>query len=109
MRSIGIRIAIITVVLAASALGNCAMGPVNGILFTSTSFAGEFNPANDVPFAKEATGCQHMILGLAAFGTAGAGKIAMDAGIKRIALVDHSAMHVLTIVYGRYCTRVVGE
>ncbi len=102
-----LRISALGLLLASGA--GCAIGPVNGVLVTVNQFAGEFNPANDVAFAKEATGCQHLILGLVSFGTAGAGSIAKQAGIKRIAIIDHSTINVLQIVYSRYCTTVVGE
>ena len=88
---------------------SCALGPVNGILFTSNDFPGEFNPKNDVPQTKRGTGCIHQVLGLAAWGSAGAGKIAIDSGIQRIAVIDHSTMSVLSIVYSRYCTTVIGN
>ncbi len=87
----------------------CAVGPVNGILFTHNAFSGEFNHANNVAMTKEATGCQHQILGLVVFGSASAGQVAMDAGIKRIAIIDHSTLNILQIAYARYCTTVVGE
>lgn len=90
-------------------LNGCAVGPVNGILFSMNSFAGKFNPANDVPMTRSAKGCQHQILGLVAFGNASAGRIAREAGIKRIAIIDHSTINVLQFAYGQYCTRVVGE
>jgi len=88
---------------------SCAVGPVTGIIFTQTAFSGEFNPANDVKFQKEASSCMHQFLGLVTLGTAGAGKIALNNGIKRIALVDHSNLSVFQILYARYCTHVYGE
>jgi TRL-like protein family len=93
-----------------AALGNqCAVGPVGGLLFASSKFPGDINPANDVPSAKTGQGCQHYILGLIAFGHAGAGQIAQDNGILRIATVDHSSMSILHVFYNQYCTIVSGQ
>lgn len=89
--------------------GACAVGPVHGFLFTSNKFAGVANQNTAITSAKKAEGCQHMVLGLVAFGDAGAGSIANQNGIKKIATVDHSALSVLTLVYSRYCTLVSGE
>lgn len=88
---------------------NCAIGPVNGFIFTTNRFAGQFQSTNDVKFEKEASSCMHQFFGLVALGTAGIGKTAKDGGIKRIALVDHSTTSILFLVYGRYCTYVYGE
>lgn len=91
-------------------LTNCAIGPTNGLLFTSTNFPGEINPANDVPVTKKADGCQHQILYLFAFGEAGAGSVASNNGIKRIATIDHSTTSVFAgLLYQNYCTIVSGE
>jgi len=92
-------------------LGSCIMlpvGPVGGIVFTSTKFAGEVNPANDVEAVKSATGCQQNILFLVTWGDAGAGDIAYENGIKRIATIDHSTKNFIYI-YREYCTIVTGE
>lgn len=88
---------------------SCSTGPVSGLLFTKTQYAGEFNPANDVKFVKEGSSCQHQILGLVTLGSSGAGKTAMNAGIQKVALVDHSTLSILHIVYSQYCTHVYGE
>lgn len=90
-------------------LTNCATGPTHGFLFTSNSFAGEFNPANDVKPVKTAEGCSHTILHLIAWGDAGVGEIAMENKIERISSVDHSTMSVFSILYKNYCTIVTGE
>ncbi|MCB1192379.1 MAG: TRL-like family protein [Leptospiraceae bacterium] len=89
-------------------LGNCAVGPVSGVLFTSNKFAGEINTTNVVPPFVTATGCQHSILGLVSFGNAGAGDIANNKGIQRIATIDYSTFSILQVVYSRYCTIVTG-
>jgi len=90
-------------------LTSCAIGPVHGILFTSNRFAGETNPEGDVASVKTARGCQTQILGMAATGNSGAGQIAYNAGIKRIATIDHSTVSILMFVFSRYCTIVTGE
>jgi len=91
-------------------LGACAVGPVNGVLLTYTSFAGEYNPANNVVARKSGKSCEHVILGLVGYGTAGAGQIALDTGIQRIATIDHSTLSILNgVIYTSYCTIVWGE
>lgn len=96
-------------IIAFTFVGGCAIGPVNGLLFTNNKFAGEFNPANDVAASKSAKGCIHYIAGGLAFGDASAGGIAKRNGITKIATVDHSTMNVLQIVYSSYCTIVTGQ
>ena len=89
---------------------NCATGPTHGFLFTSTTFPGEINPANDVIVNKTAEGCQHSILYLIAFGDASAGGVAHQNKILRIATIDHSTTSVLAgLLYQNYCTIVSGE
>ncbi len=103
-----LRLIVLSLVFFAAGAG-CAVGPVNGLVFSSTSFPGEINPANDVSPKKSGQGCERMFLGLIAFGNAGAGDIANENGIKRIASVDHSTTNFLQIVYSSYCTIVQGE
>lgn len=91
---------------------NCSLnanGPVHGNLVTVTSFAGEVNPYNDVEELKEAKGCQTNVLLLVNIGDAGAGQIAKENGISRIASIDYSSISVLTIIFNRFCTIVRGE
>ncbi|MBM9549240.1 TRL-like family protein [Leptospira sp. 201903074] len=88
---------------------NCAIGPTHGFLFTSTKFAGTFNPENNVKAAKEGTGCQFTILYLFSVGDAGAGSVANKNGITKIATIDHSSLSVLTGLFRNYCTIVSGE
>lgn len=87
----------------------CAIGPVGGVLFTQNKFAGEFNSANDVQALKSGQSCQMTILRTVGFGDASAGTAAKQAGINRIASIDHSTMNVLGILYQNYCTIVTGE
>lgn len=100
--------AIVLITLSAL-VSNCAIGPVYGVLFSSTKFPGDINPANDVVAANTATGCAHQVLGLVAFGNASPGSIAQKNNIQRIATVDHSALNVAYFVYSRYCTIVSGQ
>ncbi|WP_425460800.1 TRL-like family protein [Leptospira langatensis] len=88
---------------------NCANGPVGGFLFTGTTFPGEFNTLNNVSPTKKAEGCTRSVLGLITWGDSGAGQIALENGITKIATIDHSTMSVLTLVYRDYCTIVAGE
>ncbi|GBF50967.1 TRL-like family protein [Leptospira ryugenii] len=88
---------------------SCATGPTHGLIFTYNDFPGEFNPNNDVKAIKSAEGCQHAILGLFTFGDAGAGQVARDNKIERIATIDHSTISVWTLAYRSYCTKVTGE
>lgn len=110
MRKTRIRLNILLTLLLVMGLGaGCAVGPVHGFLFTSNKFAGVANNNTAIGSAKKAEGCQHFILGLVAFGDAGAGSIANQNGIKKIATIDHATLSVLTVVYNRYCTLVAGE
>ena len=90
-------------------LFNCAIGPTHGLLYTTTKFAGEFNPYNDVPKTKSATGCQYNYLGIIVYGDASAGEIAIKNKIKKIAVIDHSTTSILTFVYATFCTTIYGE
>ncbi|TGK18980.1 TRL-like family protein [Leptospira fluminis] len=90
-------------------LSNCAIGPVNGYIFTYNKFPGEINSSNNVPSMKKAEGCQRNILGLVTWGSAGAGQIAMDNHISRIATIDHSTAYFLFGIYRNYCTILAGE
>ncbi|MCB1189099.1 MAG: TRL-like family protein [Leptospiraceae bacterium] len=90
-------------------LVSCAIGPTSGILLTTNTFPGEFNPANNVRSVKTAEGCQHSILVLFAWGHAGAGYIAYENDIKKISTIDHYTRNVLIGLYRSYCTIVSGE
>ncbi len=87
----------------------CAVAPTHGFFYTDTKFPGEFNPSNDVPPVRSAKGCQYSILGLFAFGNSGAGEVAKNSEIRRIATIDHSFTGVLFPVYGKFCTIVTGD
>jgi hypothetical protein len=98
------------ILLLALVFSNCAIGPTHGLfLFSANTFPGEYNPANDVKSVKTAEGCQHSILYLIAFGDAGAGSIAKNNKILRIASIDHSTISVFSVLYRSYCTIVTGE
>ncbi|MCB1158067.1 MAG: TRL-like family protein [Leptospiraceae bacterium] len=90
-------------------ISHCAIGPTHGLLFTSNSFAGEYNTNNDVEYKKEATGCQKMILGIVSFGDAQAGSVAKANNITRIASIDYSTMSIFTYLYSDFCVIVSGE
>lgn len=90
-------------------ISNCSTGPVGSLLFTKTNFEGSSNFDSSVRSTKSATGCLHSVLGLVSWGNAGAGQIASDNDIRRIATIDHSNMHILIFFYSRYCTVVYGE
>jgi hypothetical protein len=89
--------------------GNCAIGPTHGFIWTDTRFPGEFNTENNIQSKKFGKGCLVNILGLVSFGNAGAGRVARENGISKIASIDHSFTGVLYPIYGRYCTIVGGE
>lgn len=89
--------------------GNCMIGPVDGVIFTKTEFAGEFNLNNDVKATKTGTGCQKSFVGLVSLGDSGAGSVAKQNGIKKIATIDHTTMTILIGLYREYCTVVYGE
>jgi TRL-like protein family len=97
------------IILLTLGLLNCATGPTHGALFTYNTFPGNFNPSNEVKVTKTASGCQHSVLFLFAFGSASAGQVASENGIQRIATIDHSTLSVLSLVYRNYCTIVSGE
>jgi TRL-like protein family len=83
-------------------------GPTHGLIFTQNKFPGEFNQNNDVIPSKRAEGCIHYFLFLAMWGDAGAGSIALQNKIKKIATIDHSTISVIGL-YGNYCTIVRGD
>ncbi|EMY71334.1 TRL-like family protein [Leptospira vanthielii] len=88
---------------------NCAVGPTHGFVYSSTKFAGTFNPENNVKATKEAKGCQFTLLYLINVGDAGAGSVANKNGISKIATIDHSSLSILTGLFRNYCTLVSGE
>jgi hypothetical protein len=88
---------------------NCAIGPTHGYIFTSTSFAGDYNRKNDVLGSKSAKGCQSMILNLIAYGDSSVGQLAKNNDIKKISTIDHSTVSVLTSLYANHCTIITGE
>lgn len=90
-------------------LSHCAIGPTHGIIWTETRFPGEFNTENTIVAKRFGTGCLTSVLGLISLGDAGAGGVARENGISRIATIDHSFTAILFPLYGRYCTIVGGE
>ncbi len=82
--------------------------PYPGLIYSHQKYPGSFAAANDVKAEIKAKGCSRMILGLVSYGEAGAGNIAQDAGIKKIAWVDYEFFNIFYI-YTTYCTIVYGE
>jgi TRL-like protein family len=68
----------------------CAIGPTSGFIYTKNAFPGEFNSNNNVSVNKRAIDCQKSIFAIVAWGQAGAGRIAFENKIQRIATIDHS-------------------
>ncbi|MBP7284666.1 MAG: TRL-like family protein [Leptospiraceae bacterium] len=87
---------------------NCASGPVGGLLYTNTEYAGEVNPDSSIPILAEAKGCQISVLGIFSVGDSSAGQIAMNSGIRRIATIDHSIFSILHIAFVQNCTIITG-
>ncbi|MCB1143060.1 MAG: TRL-like family protein [Leptospiraceae bacterium] len=97
------------IVLANLIFINCASGPVGGIIYTKVDYPGMFNETNSVFPEKYSEGCETSYLGLYNSGDAGAGSIAMKAGIDRIAIIDYYIESILIIAYRKHCTIVYGE
>ncbi|TGK08760.1 TRL-like family protein [Leptospira fletcheri] len=90
-------------------LFDCApIGPSGGFLFSDYKFPGEINSSNNIPTTKKAEGCQYNVLSVVTWGSASAGRIAMENRITRIATIDHSTMSILYL-YQDYCTIITGE
>ena len=100
---------IILVIFTIFLFQSCSVGPVGGVLFVYNKFPGEFNTANDVPATKSGKSCNHKLLMLLSWGEAGAGQIAYDNQIRRIATIDHTTLNILSILYQTYCTVVYGS
>ncbi|TGN19002.1 TRL domain-containing protein [Leptospira idonii] len=88
---------------------NITQGPTHGALFSHTKFPGDFNPSNEVKSQRTAEGCTYTVLSLFSFGDSGAGKIAKENGIIRIASVDYKATIVYTTLFTKFCSVVTGE
>lgn len=105
------RRALIIVALLTLTPGACANWeeiPHESVIYNNMRIDGDFNPANSAKAIISGRGCIRMVIGMAAWGDAGAGRIAYDSGIKRIARIDHHYFSVLG-VYNSYCTIVYGE
>jgi hypothetical protein len=97
------------VLFSSLALGGCAVGPTHGLLWTDIEYPSQWNAQNSVPSLREAEGCQIQVFTLFTLGKAGAGEIAFQSGIRRIATIDQRFTGFLYPVYGRYCTIVTGD
>ena len=82
--------------------------PYAGILYSNHKFAGNYLLTNNVKPLKAERSCLRMYLGLVAVGEAGAGKIAAERGINKIAWIDHEFFNIF-FFFARYCTIVYGE
>jgi hypothetical protein len=100
---------LIFVIALSLSISHCAFGPTHGVIWTETKFPGEFNTENTIVAKRFGKGCLTSVLGLISLGDAGAGSVARENGISRIATIDHSFTALLFPLYGRYCTIVGGE
>ena len=87
---------------------NCASGPVGGLLFSNIKYPGATNGA-DIKSNAQAEDCIYNVLGLFGFGNSGAGQIAKDNKISRIATIDYRSLNVLVGVFRMQCTVLTGE
>ena len=94
----------ILVVLAA--MSGCSTSPVTAALNFAKWDGAISNPG--IGTQKHGEACAQSILGLVAFGDASIEKAKKDAGITKVATVDHATTNVLYF-YGQYCTEVYGE
>ncbi len=102
------RLLVCCAVLAFAGCANWAEVPHESVLYNNMRIDGDFNPTSSAKATLSGRGCIRMVIGMAAWGDAGAGRIAHDNGIKRIAWIDHHYFSVLG-VYNVYCTVVYGE
>ncbi|MCB1143984.1 MAG: TRL-like family protein [Leptospiraceae bacterium] len=99
----------ITLILLLLFVNACAIGPNSGLLYTGIKYPGEINPSNNVSSTKSAKGCNTSILALIAWGNSGAGSIAKENNITKIATIDYETTTVLTFIYRDHCTIISGE
>jgi|JI8StandDraft_1071087.scaffolds.fasta_scaffold41812_4 hypothetical protein len=105
MKNKSILLILITLFLSIS---NCASGPVGGWLYSDIKYPGTTNGA-DIKSTAQAEGCMYNVLLLFGFGDSGAGKIAKDNKISRIATIDYHSANYLAILFRKQCTIVTGE
>ena len=96
----------IGVVFAAATLAGCSFAPVNGAVNVAKWDGPISNP--NVSIQKSGEACAHSVLGVVAFGDASIEAAKKNAGITKVATVDHRTLNVLYF-YGGYCTVVYGE
>ena len=87
-------------------LSGCSISPVTGAVNVAKWDGAVSNPEVNVEKSGEA--CAHSVLGLVAFGDASLETAKKNAGITKVATVDHRTLNVLYF-YGGYCTVVYGE
>lgn len=90
----------------AIAMSGCSVSPVQGAINVAKWDGPISNPT--VSAQKNGEACAHSILGLVAFGDASIETAKRNAGIKKVATVDHRTLNVFYF-YGGYCTVVYGE
>ncbi|WP_411821650.1 TRL domain-containing protein [Leptospira sp. 'Mane'] len=87
---------------------NCASGPVGGLIYSNIKYPGTTN-GTDVKSTTQAEDCIYNVLGLVGVGNSGAGQIAKNNKIGRIATIDYHSLNVLIGVFRMQCTVVTGE
>lgn len=99
---------IVLTILAVSAtfLSGCSVSPVTGAVNVAKWDGPVSNPG--VQSLKSGQACAKSILGIVAYGDASIETAKKNAGITKVATVDHETLNVLYF-YGQYCTVVYGE
>ena len=91
---------------AIASMTGCSVSPVMGAINIAKWDGNISNPA--VASQKNGEACAHSVLGLIAFGDASIETAKKNAGISKVATVDHRTTNILYF-YGGYCTVVYGE
>ena len=105
MKNIILVTGLISLAIAVSTTG-CAVSPVSGAINVAKWDGAISNPG--VATQKTGEACAQSILGLVAFGDASIETAKKNAGITKVATVDHQTTNILYF-YGQYCTVVYGE
>ena len=105
MKNKSILLILVTILLS---LSNCASGPVGGWLYSDIKYPGTTNSV-DIKSTAQAEGCTYNVLALFGFGDSGAGQIAKNNKISRIATIDYHSENYLAFLFRKQCTIVTGE
>lgn len=97
-------VSFILVVLAS--VSGCSTSPVTAAVNFAKWDGAISNPG--ISSQKHGEACAQSILGLVAFGDASIETAKKNAGITKVATVDHATINVLYF-FGQYCTEVYGE